>query len=151
MRRSKPSACWYEDLRYRMRFESPARQTFRSLSCTQTGKGRKAEIIYRLTVSVPEYAQSRRITIRLTNYKRPFLVGVSADGPTNSPHRYSSGHLCIWYPSDGPELKWQPDEGLLGLIQYTRVHLYREAYWRQFGFWPGPEAPHGETKEPEAA
>jgi hypothetical protein len=69
-------------------------------------------------------------------------VRVTADGPTRSPHRYADGHLCMWYPDDGPELVWQPEEGLLALIQYVRLHLFREAYWRRYHLWPGPEAPH---------
>jgi hypothetical protein len=150
MRRTN-SACWYENFRYRLRFEAFARQAFGSLSCTQTGKGAKAEIVYVLTVSVPEYPESRTIRIRLANHKKPTVVAVSVDGPTSSPHRYTDGSLCMWYPDDGTELKWRPEEELLGLIQYVRVHLFREAYWRQYKYWPGPEAPHGQVKQEEAA
>jgi hypothetical protein len=150
MRRAK-RACWYEDFRYRLRFEAAARQTLKSLSSTRAGKGATAEIVYVLTVSVPEYAESRTIKIRLANYKKPAFMAVSVDGPTSSPHRYPSGNLCMWYLDDGPELRWQPEEELLGLIQYVRVHLFREAYWRQYEYWPGPEAPHGNVKQEEAA
>lgn len=58
-------------------------------------------------------------------------------------------------PWAAPEECWTPDEGLLGLIQYARIHLFREEYWRETGglkggIWAGPEAPHDGPKE-EAA
>lgn len=147
MRRAKPAG-WYEDFRYRLRFEAPAHRAYPSLRSIRTGNGTSAEIVYTLTVTVPEYLTRRAITIRIADLTRPFLAAVTVDGPTTSPHRYRDGQLCMWHPDDGPELVWQPEEGLLGLIQYVCVHLFRESYWREYAYWPGPEAPHGsELKE----
>lgn len=72
---------------------------------------------------------------------------VYADGPTESPHRYRAEDdrsLCLWYPSDGPDRKWQPADGLVQLIGMIETHLFKEAYWRETGEWLGEEGPHGE-------
>lgn len=119
------------------------------------GKGWKAKILYDLTVSVPEYDEHRRVTIRLTNFTDPSLDGVTVDGSTESPHRRGTTDLCLWRWDAPPEKQWTADEGLLALIQYVRVHLFREAYWRETGgydggIWAGDEAPHGDGKK-EAA
>lgn len=42
-----------------------------------------------------------------------------------------------------------PDDGLLALIDHARVHLFKEAYWRETGFWPGPEAAHDLSEDGE--
>jgi hypothetical protein len=78
----------------------------------------------------------------------PELTRVYADGPDESPHRYAPApkdprsSLCIWYPNDPPERRWVPQDGLLSLIEMTRIHLFKEAFWRETGEWLGEEAPH---------
>jgi hypothetical protein len=57
----------------------------------------------------------------------------------------------MWHPGDRPDLTWQPEEGLLGLIRYAQVHLFKEAFWRRYDEWPGLEAPHAEGEAKEAA
>ena len=64
------------------------------------------------------------------------------DGPTESPHRYQDGTLCMWYPQDPKERRWTFSDGLLHLIGLIQVHLIREHLWRETGDWPGDEAPH---------
>ena len=141
MRAASPNG-WHDDFRYRLRFEASARGAYPSLHSTRTGHASAAEIVYTLTVAVPEYREHRLVRARFANFTRPYLVAVTVDGPTESKHRYEDGSLCMWWPDDGPDLQWQPEEGLLRLIQYVRVHLFREAYWRDYDYWPGPEAPH---------
>jgi hypothetical protein len=151
MRRAKPGG-WYDDFRYRIHFEGEARRAFPSMRVSRTGKGIKTGVVvYTLHVTVPEFDDRRLIKITLRNWRQPSVESVTADGPPDSPHRYRSGHLCMWYPGDGPDLTWQPEEGLLGLIRYAEVHLFREAFWRRYGEWPGPEAPHAEGEAKEAA
>ena len=119
-----------------------------SLQGSKTGKGKNAEIVYVVPVTVPKYEEHRTIKIRLTNYSTPTLIGITADGPTDSPHRYPrTNHLCMWHPDAPDDERWTPDEDLLRLILYATVHLFREAYWRETHVWAGPEAPHGDLKE----
>jgi len=143
MRRANAGG-WYDDFRYRLHFEAEARRYYPSMYSTRTGKGKTGAIVYTLTITVPEFEQRRVITIKLANRRRPWLRLLTADGPTESPHRYADGHLCMWHPVDGPDLVWQPEDGLIALVQYARVHLFGEEYWRRYGRWPGPEAPHRE-------
>lgn len=83
------------------------------------------------------------------------LPNVFADGPTDSPHRFSDRgrtRLCIWYPSDPDAQRWVPTDGLLALFGMAQHHLFKEAWWRESGEWLGDEAPHdtqlGKTGEP---
>ncbi len=79
-----------------------------------------------MTVDVPEYGERRKVTIRLTNFTDPTLKGVTVDGSTESPHRRGKTDLCLWRWDASSENQWTGDEGLLALIQYVRVHLFRE-------------------------
>lgn len=72
---------------------------------------------------------------------------VYADGPTESPHRYEDGSLCMWYPRDPLARRWSFGDGLHALLGQIAVHLVKEDIWRRTGEWPGAEVPHGvETK-----
>jgi hypothetical protein len=146
---------WYHDFRKRLRFEAGVRKEFADVKDRKIGKGWQAEIVYDLTVDVPEYAERRKVTIRLTNFADPTLKSVTVDGSCESPHRRGKTDLCLWRWDAEPERQWTGDEGLLALIQYVRIHLFREAYWRETGgydggIWAGDEAPHGDAKD-EAA
>jgi hypothetical protein len=141
---------WYTDIRARLRFEARARSQHRTLTATSTGRGHNAEIVYRLTIDVPEY-EPRKVVIRLRNGFDPCAAQITADGPTDSPHRYSSDGLCIWHPDDSPEQSWTADDGLGELISHVAIHLFKEAYWRETGEWLGPEAPHGHAEDKQSA
>ena len=95
----------------------------------------------------PPGADSRRLTIEfpLRHSRVPI---VCADGPDSSPHRYEDGSLCMWYPSDQSQRRWVFPDGLVALIGHALVHLAKEALWREWGEWPGEEAPHaiGDTQ-----
>jgi hypothetical protein len=142
MRRAEPGG-WYDDFRYRLRFEGATRRVFPATSASRTGRGKKAgRIVYRVSVPVPEFNKRRLLSITLWNGRHPSVRSVATDGPTASPHRFGDGSLCMWYPHDPPELRWVAEDGLLLLIRCAQVHLFREAFWRRYGEWPGPEAPH---------
>jgi hypothetical protein len=67
---------------------------------------------------------------------------VMADGPRESRHRFGWSRptsLCLWFARDRPELRWNPKDGLIGLIDLARLHLIKEAWWRATGSWPGLE------------
>ena len=69
---------------------------------------------------------------------------VKVDGPENSPHRYSNGAPCMWYPEDPKTERWIFRDGILHLLVMIEAHLFRESWWRETGEWLGPEQPHGE-------
>jgi hypothetical protein len=96
---------------------------------------------------VVPYYEPRNVEIRFEKGS-PRTPRVFVDGPTDSPHRYPDGSLCMWYPWDPPEQRWVFSDRLLVLLNYIQVHLFREAWWREKGEWLGPEAPHGPPKEP---
>ncbi|MHC3449538.1 hypothetical protein [Streptomyces hirsutus] len=88
------------------------------------------------------------VTIVFGQYS-PHTPHIYSDGPSESPHRYAEGALCIWYPYDPAEQQWTRRDGpaiLLGLIV---AHLLKEEWWRLTGEWPGQEAPH-HTPEPRS-
>lgn len=145
MRRTRPRP-WYGNIPTRVRFERGVRAAYSDISSTVTGRGSNQAVRYSVTVGIPEY-EARRLTIRVPNWSAPTAASVYADGPQESPHRYGKTRLCIWHPDDGSQNRWTYDDGLLVLIELSRVHLYREAYWRETGVWAGPEAPHGSLPE----
>jgi hypothetical protein len=67
---------------------------------------------------------------------------VFVDGPRDSPHRYSDGSLCMWYPGDPIDLRWARRDGAAALVGCIALHLIREQWWRETGDWVGPVAPH---------
>ncbi len=85
----------------------------------------------------------------------PEIPRVSSDGPAQSPHRYGDGSLCMWYPGDPPEQRWdRRRDGPVGLVGLILAHLMREEWWRLTGEWAGPEAEHAPiatTTTPEGA
>jgi hypothetical protein len=147
MRRRK-SQPWYSDIPARLRFEGQARSLHPTLRSTRVGHGHDTQIIYRLTIDVPEY-EPRNVQINLSNWHDPYANSITADGPTDSPHRYGRTRLCIWRPGDPPERTWVAGDGLVELIAQIRIHLFKEAYWRETGEWLGPEAPHAPLSDRE--
>src|SRR4051794_287514 len=98
---------WFEDFRWRLRFEAGAPTLCRDLKVSKHGKGRSASITYTFEVDVPEY-EARRVQIRFRNGFAPGFPHITVDGPEESPHRYRGIELCIWEPSDPPENTWLP-------------------------------------------
>ena len=104
--------------------------------------------IWAAQVEVNGY-DSRQVTVE---FDRRFSNNpyVFADGPTDSPHRYhyrNFTQLCLWHPSDPPDRRWRPDDGLQSLFGLAAHHLFKEGWWRETGGandgeWLGEEAPH---------
>jgi len=133
-----------------MRFERTAHAAYPAMRCGTAGHRQYARVVYSLLVPIYDY-EPRKIEMHFRRTSpQPPLTRIYADGPTDSPHRYSPHHkdplrrssLCIWYPDDPDELRWVPGDGLLSLIETTRVHLFKEAYYRETGEWLGEEVPH---------
>lgn len=89
----------------------------------------------------PTGVDQRAIVIVFT-LGRPEEPKVFADGPTDSPHRYGDGSLCMWFPYDPPEARWHRSNGPTALLGHIAAHLIKEEYHRQTGRWPGAEAAH---------
>jgi hypothetical protein len=148
MRRNR--CAWADNLALRLRFESQAQQAYPHLRRQFHGQRQMARVIYRVQVQVPEY-EPRRIELQFRRASpQPQITRIYADGPTDSPHRFRAhakdplcrSSLCVWCNDDPPEKRWIFEDGLLELIDLTRIHLFKEAYWRETGEWLGPEAPH---------
>lgn len=78
--------------------------------------------------------------------RAPDVPHVYSDGPAISPHRFSDGALCMWYPGDPAKARWVQADGPPSLLGHIVAHLLREEWWRQTGEWPGQEAPHGASQ-----
>lgn len=105
-------------------------------------------------VNVPDIGQ-RTVTIVFTPVA-PNIPYVYTDGPSESPHRYADGSLCMWYPGDPVEQRWTRRDGPGALLGHIVAHLIREEWWRRTGEWAGAEAPHcgpraATDREPKAA
>ena len=71
---------------------------------------------------------------------------MSVDGPVDLKHRFSSGDLCMWYPEDPVENRWVFEDGLIALLGHITTYLFREAWHRETGEWPGPEVGHSKIE-----
>lgn len=131
---------WYGNDVQRVRFERGAKRHFPTLLGVTRTSGPKTGRIYKVIINVPHY-EPRQIEICFPRWT-PTLAKITADGPTDSPHRYDTHRLCIWYPDDPDENRWVFEDGLLALLGLTAAHLFREAWWRETGEWLGPEAGH---------
>ena len=145
------SATWEQNLPLRLRFERGAATAFSDLTCRAVGKRKTARIAYTCTVPISGY-ESRRIEMRFQRTSsNPEAPTIYADGPDESPHRFAPirkdprSSLCVWHPYDPPERRWVPRDGLLSLIEMVRIHLFKEAYWREKHVWLGNEAPHRQS------
>jgi hypothetical protein len=144
---------WWADEKMRVTFERQAFEHFPGLRRQdKTVKGGKG-LSYRLTMDVPFY-EPRQIEVFFYPRRIPGAPTVLSDGPTVSPHRYPTHDrrsLCIWHPDAPNEERWLWQDGLLHLLGLTRLHLFREAWWRDCGQgdWPGPEAAHNQASKDE--
>ena len=131
---------WYGNDFRRTVFERGVKRHFPALQGVTRTTGPQAGRTYHVLLNVPHY-EERRVEI-LFSRQALILAKITADGPSNSPHRYGDGHLCIWYPDDPASERWVFEDGLLVLIGMTAAHLFREAWWRETGEWLGPEMGH---------
>lgn len=131
-----------------MRFERNAfamHQTLVHANSNDRSVGRAYEVV----VQVPHY-EDRCVRIEFSIGSK--TAKVTVDGPTGSDHRYSDGSLCMWYPADPPSQKWVWTDRLPQLLLHVQLHLFREAWCREFNVsWPGPESPHAPPNRQNAA
>ena len=132
---------WYGDFRKRMPFEKDVRVRFPEARGRQSRTPGLRGWMYELTLAVDHY-EARKVQI-LFAMPIPQEPRVFVDGP-KSPHRYGDGALCMWFPKSPPGKRWRFDDGLELLIGHVMVHLFKEAWWQQYGEWLGEETPHGE-------
>ncbi len=139
----RDSGPWYGRFLDRLRFEGDTRRHVIGLRVPR--RPRHGGVRYRWNVAPPGCERRQvRIDFPLSS---PGVPRVYADGPTESPHRYEDGSLCMWYPRDPLERRWSFGDGLHALLGQIAVHLVKENIWRRTGEWPGAEVPHGvETK-----
>jgi hypothetical protein len=100
--------------------------------------------VWRVPVIVPVYESEYSLRIEL---EERVPVRVVAENWTGSmKHTFGHNRLCMWFPDDPDERRWQRSDGLLKLIDTAVVHLFKELYWRETGEWLGDEAPHDVPK-----
>lgn len=116
------------------------------------GNVRSVGCAWRVNVTVPVYGAAFSLRI---DFELPYGFGTSvvAENWTGDRlhHAFGQNRLCLWYPSDPPSKQWNStSESLLKLVDLSVAHLFRELYHREFGVWPGEEAPHDVPKvEPD--
>ena len=135
---------WYGEDFPRLMFEREASRYFPGLSSATFTSGHNAGRRYRVTVTVPHY-EARHVQI-LFRKDSPRIPRVSVDGPVGSKHRFPSGELCMWYQGDPIENQWVFEDGLVVLLGHITIHLFREAWWRETGEWPGPAVDHSKIE-----
>jgi hypothetical protein len=120
-------------------FERAARREYAGLQRQDARRPRR--LSYELCVDVPGYDEERHVRIEFPAAPDAW-PRVIVDGHEDSPHRYSDGSLCLFYPGDAPEQRWVLADGLAALIDTIRVHLFQEEDARCGHGWSGEQAPH---------
>jgi hypothetical protein len=138
-----PGGPWWATQRSKILFERGLGEAYPQTVRKSNSDG---GMTYCLRLGVPDY-ESRRVELKVVGYAHVAGAAVTVDGSMESPHRYGDGSLCLWHPDDPAEMRWRPQDGIVRLIDLVVVHLFREAWWRETGDWPGPEAPHGTPKD----
>jgi hypothetical protein len=98
-----------------------------------------------MVIVVPPGLEPRQVTI-IFSRATPEAPVVYADGPTDSPHRYHNGALCMWFPWDPPAARWRRRDGAGALLGQIVAHLVREEWWRRTGEWVGDEVAHSDRE-----
>lgn len=102
---------------------------------------------WRVRILVPAYDQLFSLRIELSTYLGSSRVVVEDWTGEKLKHTFGGNSLCMWFPSDPPERKWNiGHDALLRLVDLAIAHLFKELYWREHHEWLGEEAPHEAPK-----
>lgn len=112
-------------------------------------------LLIRLDVELDTLRKTRRLVIVCPGRPSRIRPIVMADGPTRSRHRFywsRPSSLCLYYAPDHEGLKWKLKDSIVTLVDLSRVHLVKEAWWRVTGEWEGYEvhtrSPSGTEQKP---
>ncbi|MGW2649870.1 hypothetical protein ACWC2T_34415 [Streptomyces sp. NPDC001393] len=132
---------WYTRPAARIAFQHRLAACVQPVEAIRPPRRHRGGFALAIKLDVPDVTE-QTVTI-VFNPAAPEMPYVYTDGPSESPHRYSDGALCMWFPYDPPELRWTRSDGSAALLGHVVAHLLREEWWRSTGEWPGEEAPHG--------
>jgi len=99
-------------------------------------------LLVRVEVTLDTMNRTRRLVLIFPDNPKRRRPIVMADGPTRSRHRFTWARptsLCLYYARDEAQLRWVPADGIVSLIDLSRLHLIKEAWWRATGEWTGYE------------
>lgn len=131
---------WYTRPALHLRFIAEIAGTGVSVLPIRPPQRYRGGFALRLTVTPPGVA-ARNVTI-IFAASSPEVPRIFVNGPTDSPHRYDNGELCIWFPFDGHNARWLRCDGATALLGHIVVYLIKEEWWRHTGEWVGDEVPH---------
>jgi len=96
-------------------------------------------LIYDVELTVVGYPGTHEVAVVLwerPSAREPLVYASRVDGFR---HLYERSRLCLWYPKDPPERRWQLENSLVGLLDVVAVQLFKEHYFREKGEWLGGE------------
>jgi hypothetical protein len=112
-------------------------------------------LVIRGEVDLDTLKKTRRLVLIFPGRPSRVRPIVMADGPTRSRHRFywsRPSSLCLYYAPDHEGLRWKLKDGIVPLIDLSRVHLIKETWWRVTGQWEGYEvhrrSPSGTEQKP---
>ena len=130
---------WFQRPVNRLRLIAGLQAVADAVTVVRPSKEREGGFAVRFLLT-PAGLGSQQVTVEFGD-NSPDSPRIFVSGP-GSPHRYDDSSLCIWYPADPPEHRWQWSDGGSALAGHIAAHLIREEWWRQTGEWVGDEVPH---------
>jgi len=70
-------------------------------------------------------------------YSMPKIWLLSTSLPSNCPHQYSDGSICVMKPE-----QWSSTYSLAFMIAKTALWINKFEYWQSNHYWPGKEQLH---------
>ncbi len=100
---------------------------------------------WRGTLQPTDVSPNYQVQIQYRYLKMPRVWVLSPMLPSDAPHRYSDGSLCLYYPGDG---SWTPALPIAQtFVPWTALWLAYYEIWLRTGRWYGLEVPHGQSKK----
>jgi hypothetical protein len=99
-------------------------------------------LVLRGQVDVPTLPKRRNVAVCFRGPPSRVRPVVMVSGPTHSRHRfvdYRPTSLCLYFGPDPQSMKWNINDGLVGLVDLIRQHLFKEEWWRATRQWSGAE------------
>lgn len=150
-RRAWQAQLWWEQFPLELELLMRGMDAYPDFTAARIGRA----LVFLGEVELDTLQRTRRLVVIFAGRPSRVRPMVMCDGPTRSRHRFywsRPSSLCLYYGPDHESLRWKLQDGLVSLVDLSRIHLIKEAWWRVTGEWEGYEvhrrSPSGTEQKP---